>query len=603
MKIPSINQAVRDGRDSFLRFPLIIFDAVAGTIAMLILMEHEGPPPPSFLYQVVSAAVLGFPLLTCIAMTAEKRKWGKSVSLGAQVLGMVLLALYSVSIPQDLMNAPAIHVIRLSLITTGLVLAAIVVPYLWTGSVNGFWHYCKTIVLRLLIAFLYAVVLWIGLALALAALNNLFGIEIPGKRYGQLWVALQGIFTPWFFLAGFPDKLDELDTMTDYPKGLKIFSQYILIPLVLTYLVILYAYLGKILLTWDWPQGWVSALILGFISTGLISILLLHPIRGRDENVWINTASRWFFVVIIPLILMLFLAIWRRVSEYGFTEGRYLTIVLGIWLCIIVPYFIISKGKNIKFIPASLCLASILVTFGPWSAFAVSERSQISRLQDLLTRNKILAGGKILSQHDSISIEDTRQISSIISYLREIHGFDRIQSWFGESLKADSGKSGSTSRDPAAVAKLMGIEYIRVWRINSGGVIIFSADRQRPMDISGYDQMLRAQHMVFGETRDLSSEVVHYRLSAGRNSMTFFVRSNEGPTDSLVVEFGPIVDRLVKEYGNGNSDRVAPEKMYASAANGRIKVKVILTNLRIQKQAGELKPIVYDGDILYTISR
>ncbi|MCX6133034.1 MAG: DUF4153 domain-containing protein [Ignavibacteriales bacterium] len=603
MKLPSITQAVRDARLTFVRFPLVITDALIGTVAMLILIDHEQPPNPSFLFQVVSAAVLGFPLLACLAITAEKKKWGKSISLGAQFVGLVLVALYSLSVPQDLINAPAIHMIRMALLGTGLVLAALVAPYMLTGSVHGFWQYCKTIVLRLLIAFLYAVVLWIGLALALAALNNLFGVEIPGRRYFELWVALQGIFTPWFFLAGMPDDLNELDTLTEYPKGLKIFSQYILLPLVLTYLVILYAYLGKILLAWDWPQGWVSALILGFISTGLFSIVLLHPINGRTENVWINTASRWFFVVIIPLIIMLFLAIWRRVSEYGVTEGRYLAIALGIWLCIIVVYFIISKAKNIMMLPASLCLASFLVTFGPWSTFAVSERSQIARLQDLLTKNKILVNGSVHAQRDSIPFEDTKQISAIISYLHDIHGYSRIQPWFAQSLLKDSGGSLSAYQDPAGIAKLMGVEYVEVWRTGGGGMMVFFTDKERPMEIGGYDQMWRGQRFIAGETKSVSNGTIRYRLDAGMNSVTIFAPGDGTPSDSLVVDLGPAIDGLVKSYGFGNNNRVAPEKMSAGAANEHFKVKVNLTFLRIERKAGVLKPMAYDGDILYTIGR
>ncbi len=603
MKLPSITQTMRDARQTFIRFPLVIIDSMIGTVATLILMDYGGPPSPSFLYQVVSAAVLGFPLLTCLAITAQKKNWGTSISVGSQAAGLVAVALYSLSVPRDLLSAPAVHMIRLILISTGLVLAAFVVPYLWKGSVNGFWHYCKTIVLRLLSSFLYAVVLWIGLALAFAALDNLFGIDIPGKRYRELWVTIQGLFIPWFFLAGIPDNLDELDTLTEYPKGLKIFAQYTLFPLVLTYLVILYAYLGKILLAWDWPQGWVSKLILGFISTGLFSLLLLHPVSGRSENVWMKTASRWFFVVILPLLIMLFLSVWRRISEYGITEGRYLAIALGMWLCIIVPYFIISRAKNIMVIPASLCLAMFLVSFGPWSAFAVSERSQIARLQDLLTRDKILVDGTVRSQHDSIPFEDTKQISSIIAYLHDIHGFKRVEPWFAVSLRKDPGGPEFAYQDPVGIARLMGVEYVGVWRVAGGGIMVFVTDKERSMDISGYDQMWRAQHMVFAETRSVSNGVVRYRLNSAANSMTLFAEPEGKRTDSLVIDFGPCVDRLLTDYGTGNMDRVPPQKMSASAADEHFKVKVNLTLVRVQRQAGGLKPIVYDGDILYTINR
>lgn len=39
---------------------------------------------------------------------------------------------------------------------------------------------------RALTSGVYAVVMWVGLAIALAALNNLFGVEIPEKRYRRI---------------------------------------------------------------------------------------------------------------------------------------------------------------------------------------------------------------------------------------------------------------------------------------------------------------------------------------------------------------------------------------------------------------------------------
>ena len=85
---------------------------------------------------------------------------------------------------------------------------------------------------------IFSVVLFAGLAIALAALDNLFGVSVPGKRYAELWVLIVGLFSPWFFLSGVPEDLDSLDRVEEYPKGLKIFAQYILLSLVVVYLLI-----------------------------------------------------------------------------------------------------------------------------------------------------------------------------------------------------------------------------------------------------------------------------------------------------------------------------------------------------------------------------
>ena len=602
MRLPSITQAVADARRTFVRFPFIVLDAIIGTVCVLILIDYEGPPGPTFLFQVVFAAIFGFPLLTGLAIIAEKKKLRTSVSLGTQLAGVVVSAAYALSVPQMLTNAPNIHIFRLAMFTTGWVLFAFAVPYFRHENELGYWNYCKTLVIRVLTAYVYTVVLWAGLAIALAALDNLFGVTIPPRRYGELWILINGVFTTWFFLAGIPQDLESLDTVEDYPKGLRILSQYILFPLVLIYLVILYAYIGKIMLAWDWPQGWVSGLILGFVATGLSTLVLLRPIRERPESVWIKTASQWFYVVIIPLIVMLFFAVSRRIAEYGITEGRYLAIAVGVWLCILVPYFIVSKKKRITVITGSLCVAIFAVSFGPWGMFAVSEKSQVARLKELLTKNKILVDGRVRAKHDSVQFEATKQISSILSYLGEIHGYDAIQPWFGESLKRDQAGETSLHKEPALVAKLMGVEYVKVWQVPSGGVMMLTADREGAIVIDGYDRLLRAQRFSSEVMKKEFPELgIAYRI--GKDHSTIDITFSRGSTiiDSLQIDLQPLVNKLLADYGTVTTRKIPTERMAVVASGRTTKVKFFLSNVRLQGRKGEVKIMSYDGDIAFTV--
>jgi hypothetical protein len=602
LKLLSLSSAAVDARKTFGRFPFVLVDAVVGTACALILIDHEGPPQPTFLFQVIFGAVLGFPLLAGLAILSEKRKLNKAASMGIQVAGMIIIALYAFSVPQELSGAPNFHMVRLLVLTAGLIVFAFAAPYFGHKSELGYWNYCRTLVLRILTAYLYTVVLWVGLAIALAALDNLFGVNVPGKRYGELWVLINGVFTAWFFLSGIPDDLDSLDAVDDYPKGLKIFSQYILLPLVFIYLVILYTYLGKILLAWEWPEGWVSKLILGFIGTGIVSTLLLHPIKERTENVWIKILSRWFYVIVIPLLIMLFFAVWRRVSEYGITEGRYLAIATGMWLCVIVLYYIVSGRKSIRFLPTSLFIALFVVGFGPWGMFSVSEKSQISRLKELLTNNHVLVDGRVVSKHDSVRFDATKQISSIVSYLSEMHGFDGIQPWFGESLKNDHDANKSTYKDAARVTKMMGIEYIRTWQNPVGGMTILTADREGAFALDGYDFLLHTQHGYSGATRkEFPDQGVSYRIGKDLDTITMFFAHSANEVDSLQIDLQPLVKKVSSDYGNASTDRIPVEKMTIVASSQRTKVKLWFPMIRVQRSRGESKVVSYEFDIAYKL--
>jgi hypothetical protein len=603
MKLPSVQATLRESGRTLKRFPFVLGCAALGAMVALIIIDHEGPPAPTVLFRILFATVLGLPLLTAFTLIAEKRAWGKAVSTGVQVLGLLLLAAYTFSVPLDLFHAPLVHLQRLVMLALALCGLVVIGPFVQAGQSNGFWHYSKILFFRILLAALYSATLFAGLAIALAALDNLFGMDVPGKRYGELWVLIIGVFATWFFLAGVPEDLDRLDDETDYPKGLKVFAQYVLLPLLSVYLVILYAYLTKIIVQWSWPQGWVSRLTLSFAGAGISTLLLLQPIREKTENMWIRVATRWFWVIMIPPIVMLMLAVARRISEYGITEGRYIAFGLGIWLAAMVIYFTISRTKTIKVIPGSLCLLSLLMSFGPWGVFHVSEASQVKRLDRILAANEILVGGKVQSAPRAVSPADSRQISSIVSYLHEIHGYDRIQPWFSERLMQDSAGAGLRLTDPAIVVKTMGVEYDRVAVLSGRDAYELVADPMRTISLDGYERMLPGQRIrAAGPKLEAPTGEISYRLDSSFNVLTVIVMVEGKAVDSLAVDLRPLVDTLVRDYGNVGGGIIPPEKMSITAATQKLKLKICLRRIQFRKDGDETRPAAYDADILYSIA-
>ncbi|MBP1691951.1 MAG: hypothetical protein H6Q32_1303, partial [Bacteroidetes bacterium] len=518
--------------------------------------------------------------------------------------GLLILLGYAATVPTDLTNAPMITLFRFFALAAALHLFAAIAPFTTGGEENGFWHYNKTLFLRVLTAGLYSLVLYLGLVIALVALENLFGVDVPEKRYPELFIFIVGLFSTWFFLAGIPEDLSQLNTLTEYPKGLKIFAQYILFPLVLIYLVILYAYLAKILIEWDWPQGWVSKLILGFSGTGMFSLLLLHPVVGRTENLWIARAARWFYILLIPLVVMLFLAVWRRVSEYGMTEGRYIALGLGVWLVFLIAYFTLSRARSIKIIPASLCVLTFLVSFGPWGMFSVAEQSQIGRLESILAQTGILSEGNVRAVHGEVPIRDTKQISAILSYLHEHHGLDGIQGWFDQSLKVDSKvdsiPSGVAYKSPEAVAKLMGVEYTSRWVESTGGMMTFLPETA--YDVSGYDRVIHVNTFGSGiSSVDLPADGIAYHMPEGIDTL-IFTRMSTG-AELLRINILEHAETLLKEHEASPTDRTANNKMRLSAEGNGLRVAVCPWHIQIMTSAGKTKVVRLTAAVLYSVEK
>ncbi len=601
MKLPSMEKIIQDSRRTIGHFPLACVCAALGTVVALILVDYEGPARESILFNILFAAILGFPLLTTIPLVAQKRSWSALWSFGVQIIAILALVGYACLIPPDIPHAPFIYLYRQLLLALVLILLAMVAPYAGTGQQNGFWQFNKTLFFRLLTAALFAAVLFVGLSIALAALDNLFGMEIPGKRYPELWIAITGIFGSLFFLSGIPKDLDALDAHGDYPNGLRVFAQYILAPLVMVYLVILYAYIAKIIVQWNWPQGWVSRLILSFSATGIFALALLYPIRERIENRWIKSAVRWFWIVIIPLVIVLVLAIWRRLSDYGFTESRYIGVALALWLAAMALYFNLSKTKGLKIIPASLCLLALAISFGPWGVFHVSEQSQVRRLRKLLVNNNRLVDNQVRAVGDTVRADDARQISSIITYLHETHGYAQIQPWFGEDLSRDSTGAPGRRREPAQVTRLMGIEYLAPARYDGGRWIEFVSVNQRTLSVAGYQALMPGQYInLDSREQRLVADGVAYRVDSSLWVLTFVATADSTVADSLQVDLHPLIAALTVEYGPGGGVDIPPQKLSAVAAAGTLKVGIYLRRIQLERKNDILTPVFYVADILYS---
>jgi Domain of unknown function (DUF4153) len=446
MKFPSIQSLAQAALNTCKRFPLtILFVLISCFFSMRlnhVYFRNYDSQEHYYYNNIIWSAYMGMLLSLVVSLYAERNRFSNGLKWLGGIITIILAIFFYLSLPDHFSEG---RLKQFILFMAGLHLMVAVVPFTGRNEVNGFWQYNKCLFLRILAAALYSVVLFIGLSLAMLAVDKLFSVDIKAKWYLDLFICIGEGFSCIFFLAAFPSHFEKLESSRDYPKGLKIFTQYVLLPLITVYLVILYAYMVKIIGTRQLPYGWVSYLVLAFAVAGILSLLLIHPIRHEANNKWIPAFSRFFYLAICPLIILLFLAINRRISDYGITEERYIVFALSCWLTFIAVYFISSKSKNIKIIPVSLCILSLMISFGPWGMFSVSYRSQINRLKHFLQTNAMLSEDqKIIPAKKTIANEDVSQISSIVEYLVNAHGYNSLQPWFSQNLdsllKDESGK-------------------------------------------------------------------------------------------------------------------------------------------------------------------
>jgi hypothetical protein len=305
-------------------------------------------------------------------------------------------------------------------------------------SAQTLWEFNKLIFLRIFLSALYSGVLFFGLSLALIAINQLLRAEIPPNVFWYLWIVIAAVFNTWFFLAGVP-KLDTGSrgiTLSPFPRGLKIFTVNVLLPLVGIYLVILYLYLFRLIRMGEWTGAWTSVLILALAFFGILSFLLLHPLLIDGEHKWLKKLSQGFYILTLPLAAFMIMAASKHVSDYGFTEFRYLRLALGLWLIYACLSSIRYTKRKLVRIPFSLFLIALFSCFGPWSMRNVSLKSQHTQLKHVFERNQMLLAGKISPTHtfSPLPYEEMHRLRSSLSYMSENGDTEDLQDLFEEDL-------------------------------------------------------------------------------------------------------------------------------------------------------------------------
>ena len=588
MRLASIATLGREAKGTFARFPAVLVCGIGAAWLAIDLLNDKDPSQGMLRTLVV--LVMGIPLFLALALFVEKPPGaaGRSVprlaGWGAVLAGAAILILYRHLLGRESGEAALLRYVQLTL---AVQLAIAIAPFLGRGEANGFWQFNRRLFLRFFLSGIYAVVFFGGLALAILAVDKLFDVKVNDNVYPRLWLLTVFVFFPWHFLAGVPRDLRALDADTEHPRGLRLFTQYMLVPLVLLYLGILFAYTAKILLSRQWPQGWVGWLVSVAALFGVLTVLLLQPGRPEREHRWTDRFALGFFVAILPLLGVLFAALGKRVGQYGWTERRYWLLVLGAWLGGIALFMIFNRSRNLKVIPASLAVVALVTAFGPWGAYAVSRRDQTARLGRLLERHGLLSGGRLSKAATTVPPDDVREISASVDYLATHYGGASLARWSDTVRTTARGGLFEGGDDRAwrnAFLEEMGLAYLHPWEDATEDGQYSTSDDGR--DVTGYERLF---------------EVYYYRTSPAMADGRFGARLDEeglsveilnGPVVVMSMSLQPLLDRLPEP-----SPRSLPAAdLCVSGETAALRARACFLSLTTRREEGQAARAAWAGN-------
>lgn len=408
---------------SFKRFPIpLLFAAlVVGILIFINHLDFRIEETREVYSRVAMVLALGIPLSLSLNVFFEGSTNIKKYTAILAYVGMaIVLTIYYLLFLKDV---DMVSMTRYVAYTIALYLLFSIIPYF--RKKKNYEIYVIKLCTRFIITYLYSVILYAGIAAILATINLLFNAEIPSKFFADMAFIVGGIFAPAFFLADVPGRGEEV-SFESYPKVLSVLLQFIILPLLSVYTIILYSYFGKIIVTRQLPQGIIGNLVLWYSIISTIVLFLIYPLRKVSP--WIRTFINIFPKAILPLLAMMFVAIGIRVNAYGITESRYFVLVVGAWVTWVMIYYAVKKDVTNIFLSTSLVIIAFLTVTGPWSAYSISQISQNKRFDQIVRKYEMIdQSGSIKSPKKEFVEDDKKEVSGIIIYFDQYHDLENIK--------------------------------------------------------------------------------------------------------------------------------------------------------------------------------
>lgn len=574
------------------RYPMILVMALLAAIGAIYIVETERSEITSY-SKFTICSCLGISLMFALKMLSQRI--GKELLL--QVCGIVFLIGFYYILPDKKNSFTEVYAYIIAVTALLSHLLVSFVPFLEKDRELRFWQYNKNLFINIFLTAVFTGVLTGGVELAILAVDKLFDFNFHDRIYRDTFFVLAILGSSFIFLL-FNDKgLNNLEKDGTYPVVLKFFTQFILIPLLLIYVTILYFYSVKILINWQLPRGWVSYLVLAYSIVGILALLLVHPLKEENAKSWVRIFSRAFYYTIVPLIVLLFTAIFTRILEYGYTEPRYFVLLLALWLLSIVVYFIFNKKATIKFIPVSLFLFGAFALVFPYlNAFSVAKRSQKTELMNILNQHQLVSAGKINFQK---KVTDTvrNEIADKFEFLAE-----RKQSEFLSTLLNEKDQAELT--DNIKNGTFYSINYDIQNKFSDVNVTVknraYEMNRlvlirkEQAVEIGNY-QYLIFFHRYSRDPQQLNND--QFELTdqlTEKSSLKLSLNSQEE------IDFGPQIIKLFEKNKNKKGNILIPEIAMESDL-GKYHVKLIFSEITREKYSENDNASIYYENVYILI--
>lgn len=591
------------------RFPGVLIVAAAGTLlAIQAAFRSGGNDLARFSHwRPLLVAALGISWLYSLSLIAERRWKGLSrllvpLGIGFATLGLYYLRLRSLN-EATVSEAFLFEYLGLFL---GLHAFAAYAPFLGRREPRGFWEYNRRIFVRILAALLFSGTLYLGSLLLFAAISKLWQGSALGYLLVVIVALILGMFNTWFFLAGVPEDFEALDSRPPpYPRALKAFAQFVLLPLVVAIGLVLEIGLLQRLLAGRTVDAASAGAFFTLGGVGLLTYLLLYPLREDPAARWLKYYEKGFFLGLIPMLGAVAWTVFRLVQHFGWTPLRYYAALLGLWGLGVSLYFLAARRPGIRWIPVSLSLLALFTVGGPLGPYQVSRRSQETRLAATLQNAGLVPGAPTAEALLALPADTKDRLLGQIAYLESHYGCEGLRPYFGARLGSGEGAAVACdlanlrrllSRDPSLPAE----DFVEAPAVAINFLTDTPAYREVP--VRGYDLYFPTDAVRFLEGGRPAAECPQGAADSplcavlpkeSRRLELYLEGRSLGKID-LEAIYGPLLRRHYEGASPAEREsplfRLKPEEMTFEETLPGGKVRLRFDQIRLEKRGAQVYP-------------
>lgn len=414
------------------RFPIVVTFIMLSTIAlssMIISDKYYG----SLIFYLLAGSLISLVMKLWYEDAQNKIKY----IITSVILHFLLIidAIYIYFSPEG--NEKTIIISQASIIVI-LILGFCFVPFLKEKDDVTSWHHVRRSIFSAIISFIISAIVGGGIILLLSSLNPLFDIFVESSVFLIIAVIFCITIPSLIFLSIIPFGENKFVRATEISSFLLGTIRYLFIPLVLSYIIVMYLYVLKVILKMELPNGAVSWLVTTMIISYLAVIYLQYPHLKGNSNTIEKKMTHYLPIVMLPPIILMTIGIIRRFSDYGITDNRLYILTLNIWFYIVCIGLFLQKSHRIHWISLSFGLIFFVTSALPVNYRNISKWVIKKEISSFLLQNSPkelpMNQEELKSWLESLDKKDSKKIYEKLRYINMDYSKIESKDWLTKDV-------------------------------------------------------------------------------------------------------------------------------------------------------------------------